>query len=371
MAVLDKLFQRYFQRLREVPSKDVFCLLDYLLALGGTYHRPKRVWPTILWYLLQLLTVYQFCMQALITFDSVARLEDRSSTIWSVMCLLTMTLCYVKQFLIWRYRGTIRIAILLIGMRTELEILMQYYGCLTKSWQMELSLGPFLFYDRYSKSPRVRALFWDQLRLRTRVAVQQHVQLLNFMVTLQPIYEKLFFIIYYQSLVVAGAVSYVIIRERFDLCSVAIILCTSISILECYWWCHLVDTFKELSLIVVGAVLYLILKEEFSLCSVAIVLCVIIFILECYWWCYQIDTFESINESISESLLVQCSQLPYSGDCHSEYVQTRTSLMIIASCSRSSVSFSCFGMCQISMVVFASLMNTCYSVLMFLVNICG
>lgn len=66
------------------------------------------------------------------------------------------------------------------------------------------------------------------------------------MVTLQPIYEKLFFIIYYQSLVVAGTVSYVIIREEFDLCSVAIILCTSISILECYWWCHLVDTFKEL-----------------------------------------------------------------------------------------------------------------------------
>ncbi|XP_039453496.1 uncharacterized protein LOC120432369 [Culex pipiens pallens] len=192
--------------------------------------------------------------------------------------VLAIELTFYPFFaLIWvskLYCGSVTVVILLIGMRTELQILLQYYGCLT-----------------------------------------------NFMVTLQPIYEKLFFIIYYQSLVVAGTVSYVIIREEFDLCSVAIILCTSISILECYWWCHLVDTFKEL------------------------------------------------NETIAGSLLGQCCQLPYSADRHSEYLQMRSTFMIVANISRHSVAFSCWGVFEISTAVFAKLLNISYSVLMFLINV--
>ncbi|KAL9696711.1 hypothetical protein quinque_016290 [Culex quinquefasciatus] len=400
---------------------------------------------------------------------------------------LVVELAFYPTFIIvWvskLFCSSATVAIVLNGLRTELQILAQYYGHIMKGLQLEVCSDPSKFHRHFRKSPQTRSWFWSQLRLRTGVGVQHHVHILEYLHLLQPVFEKIFFLIYYQALIVAGAVFYVTMRDEFTVCSVAVLMCMSISVLECYWWCHLVDSFQDVnntlshhltnqcsqlphsadhhseyvqmrttcmiiaerahrgvefscvgmftistaafanllnvcysvlmflinvcdkvdpvkqfqlwmgskiniyllqemfaklffliyyqSLIVVGAVLYLILKEDFSLCSVAIVFCVIIFILECYWWCYQIDTFESINESISESLLVQCSQLPYSTDCHSEYVQTRTSLMIIASCSRSSVSFSCFGMCQISMVVFASLMNTCYSVLMFLVNICG
>ena len=66
----------------------------------------------------------------------------------------------------------------------------------------------------------------------------------------------------------------------------------------------------------------------------------------------------------------QCSQLPHSAECHSEYVQMRTTCMIIAQFAHRGVEFSCAGMFKISTVAFATLLNFCYSVLMFLINVC-
>lgn len=277
MAIVDQSVRWFRKLFSKSQAKDVFWLLDYLLILGGTYHRPRGVWRITIWYLYQLLSVFQCCLQILIVVSNLNSLQDQTSTIWSAISLLAMTLCYVKQLLLWRYResinnlrtfitgsrfcsgnpsydealrskfsrvsqqmvvailalilldevfiaapsslrtrwfgipqwfysygygtalaielafypffaliwvsklfcGSATVAIVLLGLRTELQILTQYYGRLTRCLQMELSLGPFLFYDRYQKSPRIRSLFWDQLRLRLGVAVQRHVQLLE------------------------------------------------------------------------------------------------------------------------------------------------------------------------------------------------
>lgn len=277
MAFVDKSVRWFRKLFTESQEKHVFWLLDYLLILGGTYHRPRGVWRITFWYLYQLLSVFHYCLQILIVVSNLSSWQDKTSTIWSAMSLFAMTMCYVKQWLLWRYRHSIKnlrtfvngsrfcsgnpsydeavrrkffrvsqrmvvailalilldevfiaapsslrtrwfgipqwfysygygtalavelafypffaliwvsklfcgsatVVIILLGLRTELQILMQYYGRLTRCLQMELSLGPFLFYDRYQKSPRIRSLFWDQLNLRVGVAVRRHVRLLE------------------------------------------------------------------------------------------------------------------------------------------------------------------------------------------------
>ncbi|KAL9696710.1 hypothetical protein quinque_016289 [Culex quinquefasciatus] len=250
MAIVDQSVRWFRKLFSKSQAKDVFWLLDYLLILGGTYHRPRGVWRITIWYLYQLLSVFQCCLQILIVVSNLNSLQDQTSTIWSTISLLAMTLCYVKQLLLWRYRESIN------------------------------NLRTFITGSRFcSGNPS-----YDEA-LRT------------------------------------GAISYVIIRDEFSLCSVAVLTCMSISVLECYWWCHLVDTFQD------------------------------------------------VNETISRHLLSQCCQLPYSDDHHVDYVKMRISLLIIAGRSRQSVGFSCCGIFKISTAMFANLLNICYSVLMFLVNV--
>lgn len=168
---------------------------------------------------------------------------------------------YPVFVLVWvskLFSASVTVAILLIGLKGELQILARNYERMKFMDEDQQAM--------YYQLQHVRVQFWRQIKRRIELSVKHHVHLLEYYLSaslklygfiksqfhfrniylLQEMFAKLFFLIYYQSL------------------------------------------------IVVGAVLYLILKEDFSLCSVAIVFCVIIFILECYWWCYQIDTFESI-----------------------------------------------------------------------------
>ncbi|EDS32841.1 conserved hypothetical protein [Culex quinquefasciatus] len=239
---------------------------------------------------------------------------------------LVVELAFYPTFIIvWvskLFCSSATVAIVLNGLRTELQILAQYYGHIMKGLQLEVCSDPSKFHRHFRKSPQTRSWFWSQLRLRTGVGVQHHVHILEYLHLLQPVFEKIFFLIYYQALIVAGAVFYVTMRDEFTVCSVAVLMCMSISVLECYWWCHLVDSFQD------------------------------------------------VNNTLSHHLTNQCSQLPHSADHHSEYVQMRTTCMIIAERAHRGVEFSCVGMFTISTAAFANLLNVCYSVLMFLINVC-
>lgn len=70
-------------------------MLDCLLALGGNCRKIEGVWKGTFWYLYHLLAVYQYCIQVLTVVTNMSSWEDQTSTIWSMMSLLTMTLCYV------------------------------------------------------------------------------------------------------------------------------------------------------------------------------------------------------------------------------------------------------------------------------------
>lgn len=76
-------------------------------------------------------------------------------------------------------------------------------------------------------------------------------------------------------------------------------------------------------------------------------------------------SFPQLN-TIAEDSLYLCARLPYSAEHHRDYVEMRTTLQIIAICSRNVVSFGCAGISDISVAVFAEMVNNCYSMFTFL-----
>ncbi|KAL1374184.1 hypothetical protein pipiens_018240 [Culex pipiens pipiens] len=71
-------------------------------------------------------------------------------------------------------------------------------------------------------------------------------------------------------------------------------------------------------------------------------------------------------EKIAGHMFYLCARLPYSEDHHKDYLGMRNTLQIIAMCSREAISFGCAGVSDISVKVFAEMLNNCYSVFTFL-----
>ncbi|KAL1401349.1 hypothetical protein pipiens_006675 [Culex pipiens pipiens] len=123
------------------------------------------------------------------------------------------------------------------------------------------------------------------------------------------------------------------------------------------------------SLIIVGTVFVVILREPFSFITLVVLSSTTISALECYCLCYLLDSFKDINETITDHAFCLCSQLPHSGDHHADYVDVRATLMVVGYFCRHGMSFQCAGIGDISSVVFADLVNISYSVLTFLLNV--
>ncbi|KAL1398479.1 hypothetical protein pipiens_008934 [Culex pipiens pipiens] len=87
---------------------------------------------------------------------------------------------------------------------------------------------------------------------------------------------------------------------------------------------------------------------------------------EVYSMCFMVDSMKNAFDSIAGPMLYWCVRFPYSEDHHGTYVEMRTTLQIIAACSRNIVSFGCAGISDISVAVFADMLNICYSVFTFL-----
>lgn len=60
--------------------------------------------------------------------------------------------------------------------------------------------------------------------------------------------------------------------------------------------------------------------------------------------------------------------IPYARENHRKYVGMRTSLMIIWINARHNPAIDCVGIFTVSTAIFVQMLNTSYSVLMFLIN---
>ncbi|XP_053686133.1 uncharacterized protein LOC128735674 [Sabethes cyaneus] len=76
--------------------------------------------------------------------------------------------------------------------------------------------------------------------------------------------------------------------------------------------------------------------------------------------------FHTINHQIMSYMSELCTILPHSKSHHTNYIEMRTSLMIIILCTSDSIRISCGGFFQMSSRVFLRVINVLYTVTTFL-----
>ncbi|XP_062551980.1 uncharacterized protein LOC134217223 [Armigeres subalbatus] len=92
-------------------------------------------------------------------------------------------------------------------------------------------------------------------------------------------------------------------------------------------------------------------------------------LLEYYIWCQLVDSLQEPANSIGELIYDICVHIPHSHERHSEYIQLRTTFMIIWMKTRKGYIVNCFGMVKICMLSFVNVVNMVFTVLTFLINI--
>ncbi|EAT47251.2 AAEL001617-PA [Aedes aegypti] len=122
------------------------------------------------------------------------------------------------------------------------------------------------------------------------------------------------------------------------------------------------------ALFFIGTMLYVTHHQGFEFYSLTFASSVVVTLLECYWWCQLVDSFQDDAESMGNELYDICAGIPYARQSHRTYVEMRTSLMIIWINARHSLAIDCVGIFSISTAIFVQMLNTSYSVLMFLIN---
>ncbi|EJY58102.1 AAEL017505-PA [Aedes aegypti] len=163
--------------------------------------------------------------------------------------------------------------------------------------------------------------YYDCLRRELKVALKQHMEYWRNLRIIKDLVGKMFFVVHYFAIFSIGALFY--ISKDIGL--------------------------NFMSLAIVGTILFM--------------------LQEYYVWCYLIDLFQDEVASIGNIIFELSSQIPYVGRRHSEYVQIKTSLMIISINNGSGFKMSCCGLFRISTTGFVSLIDIVYSVLMFLINV--
>ncbi|XP_039442988.1 uncharacterized protein LOC120423293 isoform X1 [Culex pipiens pallens] len=144
-------------------------------------------------------------------------------------------------------------------------------------------------------------------------------------------------------------------------------------------FCHLIKVKKMVELLYyatyfyaigcIGSSFFLVLSQPMSILLFLHVATVIVICFECYQLSYQIDCLKEVFAATSGHAFSLCAQLPYAaGEHRKDYLEVRTTLMIIEICSRNVVCFRCFDIPDISVTVFVSMVKVSYSVLTFLLN---
>ncbi|EJY57362.1 AAEL017065-PA [Aedes aegypti] len=121
--------------------------------------------------------------------------------------------------------------------------------------------------------------------------------------------------------------------------------------------------------IVIGAMIFIIFLDGLSARSAVIVLSFYAFFAECWWWSILSEFSENINSSIEEHLIDLLIAIPYSRPYHSDYQQTRTTLLIMKIITSDCTSVKYAGVFDVNIQVFSQLVNISYSLLTFLLQV--
>nr|XP_029736243.1 uncharacterized protein LOC115271006 [Aedes albopictus] len=90
------------------------------------------------------------------------------------------------------------------------------------------------------------------------------------------------------------------------------------------------------------------------------------FLFEYFSLCYLVDSFQDEVDSIGQHIFEICARIPFRSERRSEYVQLRTTLMVMWINTRNGIHMDCVGLFEINTPKFLALLNIAYSVLTFL-----
>ncbi|XP_062716934.1 uncharacterized protein LOC134292148 isoform X2 [Aedes albopictus] len=200
---------------------------------------------------------------------------------------------------------TFTVISLLIGVRSEYQIISHGYECLLK---YVLALD--------SSSP-----MWDKVIHETRTICDQHVKLLGYIQLIQPVVGVLFLKLNY------------------------------------------------FSKLFIGMMMFVVMNEPFSFGTLVLVSCLLFFLMEGYWWCWFLDTFQDINEEICSIVYEILHLLHQkSTNQHQKFAQLRKELLIVSTCTPHGARFKWGGIFYIDRAQFVRFIRAGYSVLTFLLN---
>ncbi|XP_062714160.1 uncharacterized protein LOC134290943 [Aedes albopictus] len=87
-----------------------------------------------------------------------------------------------------------------------------------------------------------------------------------------------------------------------------------------------------------------------------------------YLWCHLVDSYKDVADAIGYEISSHCTQMPYSRQYHLQYVQMKTSLIIVWYNTINGVAMKSMGMIVISKATFGDLLKIIYTVLTFFIN---
>lgn len=159
---------------------------------------------------------------------------------------------------------------------------------------------------------------------------------------LKTLVEKSFFIVHYYSLYSIGTCFFVARDLGMNVLAGAIYASAFVYLAKHFLLCRLVDSLQD---VVSSSKLNHLLR------------------IPLFW---VLSTFQA--DTIGHEIYRHSAQIPYSRKCHRQYVQMKTTLVIVWHNTINGVSMMCLNMIQITTVTFVDLINIVYSVLTFLIN---
>ncbi|XP_062698972.1 uncharacterized protein LOC134284249 [Aedes albopictus] len=123
------------------------------------------------------------------------------------------------------------------------------------------------------------------------------------------------------------------------------------------------------SIFAVGALIYVCREMGMNSVTFVIVAGTFSFLLEYFLLCHLVELLQDEADSIGHHIFEICAQIPFNAKFRSEYVQLRTTLMIVWINTRNGVSVNCVGLFDITTSAFVALIDVAYSVLMFLIKL--
>ncbi|EJY57912.1 AAEL017000-PA, partial [Aedes aegypti] len=194
------------------------------------------------------------------------------------------------------FYATIMMSVLLMGLRGELSII---------SHGFETLISRARHVQDAKRGPSPNAVQLEYLELTLKPVLKQHIEFLKIIGLLKPFVNYAFAITYYCPMILVAVLVYMLIRD--------------------------------------GSITNALLCASTAMS----------YVLECYWWCYLIDSLQDQAAKIADSVSGVIFELSHSSVDHSGYLEMRTSLMIVQIyTSTQSGWFSCAGNFPVSIEAF-------------------